>query len=325
MLRLFGLLAALAFISFGASDAFAAPDFSKMLEWPHKFQDAATPSMEHITSFHNMMLWIISAIVVFVTGLLLYVMVRFNAKSNPQPSTTTHNVMLEVLWTVVPVVILIVIAVPSFKLLFFEARNPEPDMTIKVTGHQWNWEYDYPDYGGINFTANMIPNKDIDSSKGQVRLLSTDTPVVIPVDTNIVFNVTATDVIHSFAVPAFGIKVDAVPGRLNTTWARVTKTGTYYGQCSELCGKGHGFMPIEIKVVSKDEFNAWVKEQGGTVPQAPVDATEAPAADAQSAAPEASEAAAKDDAKAEPVKVEPVKTDEAPATKDELPAPATKK
>ncbi len=325
MLRLFGLLAALAFISFGASDAFAAPDFSKMLEWPHKFQDAATPSMEHITSFHNMMLWIISAIVVFVTGLLLYVMVRFNAKSNPQPSTTTHNVMLEVLWTVVPVVILIVIAVPSFKLLFFEARNPEPDMTIKVTGHQWNWEYDYPDYGGINFTANMIPNKDIDSSKGQVRLLSTDTPVVIPVDTNIVFNVTATDVIHSFAVPAFGIKVDAVPGRLNTTWARVTKTGTYYGQCSELCGKGHGFMPIEIKVVSKDEFNAWVKEQGGTVPQAPVDATEAPAADAQSAAPEASEAAAKDDAKAEPVKVEPAKTDEAPATKDELPAPATKK
>lgn len=325
MLRLFGLLAALAFISFGASDAFAAPDFSKMLEWPHKFQDAATPSMEHITSFHNMMLWIISAIVVFVTGLLLYVMVRFNAKSNPQPSTTTHNVMLEVLWTVVPVVILIVIAVPSFKLLFFEARNPEPDMTIKVTGHQWNWEYDYPDYGGINFTANMIPNKDIDSSKGQVRLLSTDTPVVIPVDTNIVFNVTATDVIHSFAVPAFGIKVDAVPGRLNTTWARVTKTGTYYGQCSELCGKGHGFMPIEIKVVSKDEFNAWVKEQGGTVPQAPVDATEAPAADAQSATPEASEAAAKDDAKAEPVKVEPVKTDEAPATKDELPAPATKK
>lgn len=325
MLRLFGLLAALAFISFGASDAFAAPDFSKMLEWPHKFQDAATPSMEHITSFHNMMLWIISAIVVFVTGLLLYVMVRFNAKSNPQPSTTTHNVMLEVLWTVVPVVILIVIAVPSFKLLFFEARNPEPDMTIKVTGHQWNWEYDYPDYGGINFTANMIPNKDIDSSKGQVRLLSTDTPVVIPVDTNIVFNVTATDVIHSFAVPAFGIKVDAVPGRLNTTWARVTKTGTYYGQCSELCGKGHGFMPIEIKVVSKDEFNAWVKEQGGTVPQAPVDATEAPAADAQSATPEASEAAAKDDAKAEPVKVEPAKTDEAPATKDELPAPATKK
>ena len=325
MLRLFGLLAALAFISFGASDAFAAPDFSKMLEWPHKFQDAATPSMEHITSFHNMMLWIISAIVVFVTGLLLYVMVRFNAKSNPQPSTTTHNVMLEVLWTVVPVVILIVIAVPSFKLLFFEARNPEPDMTIKVTGHQWYWEYDYPDYGGINFTANMIPNKDIDSSKGQVRLLSTDTPVVIPVDTNIVFNVTATDVIHSFAVPAFGIKVDAVPGRLNTTWARVTKTGTYYGQCSELCGKGHGFMPIEIKVVSKDEFNAWVKEQGGTVPQAPVDATEAPAADAQSAAPEASEAAAKDDAKAEPVKVEPAKTDEAPATKDELPAPATKK
>lgn len=306
MLRLFGLLAALAFISFGASDAFAAPDFSKMLEWPHKFQDAATPAMEHITSFHNMMLWIISAIVVFVTGLLLYVMIRFNAKANPEPSTTTHNVVLEVLWTVVPVVILIVIAVPSFKLLFFEARNPEPDMTIKVIGHQWNWEYEYPDYGGVNFTANIIPNKDIDGSKGQIRLLSTDTPVVVPVDTNIVFNVTATDVIHSFAVPAFGIKVDAVPGRLNTTWARATKTGTFYGQCSELCGKGHGFMPIEIKVVPKEEFLAWVKEQGGTVPVAPVEATEAPAT-------------VQDDAQETAAPVE-----EAPATKDELTAPEKK-
>lgn len=321
MLRIFGLLAALAFVSLGASDAFAAPDFSKMLEWPHKFQDAATPSMEHITSFHNMMLWIISAIVIFVTGLLLYVMVRFNAKANPVPSTTTHNVMLEVLWTVVPVVILIVIAVPSFKLLFFEARNPEPDMTIKVIGHQWNWEYEYPDYGDLSFTANIIKDKDIDASKGQIRLLSTDSPVVIPVDTNIVFNVTASDVIHSFAVPAFGIKIDAVPGRLNSTWARVTKVGTYYGQCSELCGKGHGFMPIEIKVVPKEEFLAWVKEQGGTLPAAPAEATEAPAAPADAdKAPSAEASDAPQDKGSEPKADAPSDKADKGETKAEAPA-----
>ncbi len=227
------------------------------------FPEPATPAMEHITEFHNMLLYIISGIVAFVTALLLYVMIRFRAKANPTPSTTTHNVLLEVIWTVVPVVILILIAVPSFKLLFFEARNPDPELTIKVNGHQWNWEYTYPDNGDINFTANMIPHKDIDVAKGQKRLLSTDAPLVLPIDTNIVFEVTAADVIHAFAVPAFGIKIDAVPGRLNTTWARITKAGTYYGQCSEICGTGHGKMPIEIHAVSKEEFAAWIKSQGG--------------------------------------------------------------
>lgn len=244
----------------------ALPDFAHIMDWPIKLQDAATPSMAHITDFHNLLLYIIVGIVAFVTILLIYVMIRFNARANPTPSTTTHNVVLEVLWTVVPVIILIIIAIPSFKLLFFEARNPEPELTVKVTGHQWNWEYAYPDYGNVSFTANILSDKEIDPAKGQKRLLSTDTPVVLPIDTNIVFDVTATDVIHSFAVPAFGIKVDAVPGRTNSTWARITKAGTYYGQCSEICGRGHGFMPIEIKAVPRPEFESWIKEQGGTIP-----------------------------------------------------------
>lgn len=243
--------------------SFISPAMAEIQPWQINFPPAATPAMEHITSFHNMLLYIITAIVLFVMGLLIYVIIRFNAKANPVPSTTTHNVALEVLWTIVPVIILIVIAVPSFKLLFFEARNPEPELTVKVIGNQWNWTYEYPENGDISFTSVMIEDSKIDPSKGQKRLLSTDAQMVIPVDTNVLFQVTASDVIHSFAVPQFGIKVDAIPGRLNSTWARVTKTGTYYGQCSELCGKAHAFMPIEIKVVTKDEFAAWVKSQGG--------------------------------------------------------------
>ncbi len=245
------------------------PAFAEIVPWQLHFQDAVTPAMEHITSFHHMLLYIISGIVALVTVLLIYVMVKFNAKKNPVPSTTTHNVLLEVLWTVVPVVILIVIAVPSFKLLFFEARNPEPELTVKVTGYQWYWGYEYPENGDIAITSNMVSDKEIDASKGQIRLLSADNPMVIPVDTNVLFQVTASDVIHSFAMPQFGIKVDAVPGRLNSTWARVTKVGTYYGQCSELCGKNHGFMPIEIKVVSKEDFAEWIKKQGGHLKEAP--------------------------------------------------------
>lgn len=263
------------------------PAFAEIVPWQLHFQDAVTPAMEHITSFHNMLLYIISAIVAFVTVLLVYVLIKFNAKANPVPSTTTHNVLLEVIWTVVPVVILIVIAVPSFKLLFFEARNPEPELTVKVTGYQWYWGYEYPENGDIAITSNMLAEKEVDTSKGQTYLLSADNPMVIPVDTNVMFQVTASDVIHSFAMPQFGIKVDAVPGRLNSAWARVTKVGTYYGQCSELCGKNHGFMPIEIKVVSKEDFAAWIKKQGGHLKETPA-ATEAKAEvkeEIQSAAP----------------------------------------
>jgi cytochrome c oxidase subunit 2 len=245
------------------------PAFAEIVPWQMHFQDAVTPAMEHITSFHHMLLYIISAIVAFVTLLLIYVLIRFNAKANPVPSTTTHNVLLEVIWTVVPVVILIVIAVPSFKLLFFEARNPEPEVTVKVTGYQWYWGYEYPENGDISITSNLIPKAEIDAAKGQTYLLSADNQMVIPVDTNVLFQVTASDVIHSFAMPQFGIKADAVPGRLNSAWARVNKIGTYHGQCSELCGKNHGFMPIEIKVVSKEDFAAWIKKQGGHLKEAP--------------------------------------------------------
>lgn len=243
--------------------SFVSPAFAEIEPWQINFQKPVTPAMEHIISFHTMLLYIITAITLFVMGLLIYVIIRFNSKANPVPSTTTHNIALEVLWTIIPVIILIIIAVPSFKLLFFEARNPEPELTVKVTGYQWYWGYEYPDNGDIQITSYMLKDSEIDTSKGQKRLLSVDNVMVIPVDTNIVFQVTAADVLHAFAVPQFGIKIDAVPGRLNSTWARVTKTGTYFGQCSELCGKGHAFMPIEIRVVTKEEFAEWVKSKGG--------------------------------------------------------------
>lgn len=243
-------------------------------------QDPATPVMTKITEFHDtLLLPIISGIVVFVLALLVIIIVRFNARANPEPSTTTHNVPLEILWTIVPVIILILIAIPSFRLLFLEAIVPETELTVKVTGNQWNWTYEYPDNGGVSFTAYMIPSKEIDPAKGQLRLLSTDNPVYLPVDTNILFQVTASDVLHAFAVPAFGIKIDAVPGRLNQTWARITKPGTYYGQCSELCGKDHGFMPIEIRAVSKQEFNQWIVAKGGKVKEeGKIPAAQSPAA-----------------------------------------------
>jgi cytochrome c oxidase subunit 2 len=252
----FSLLALILFVL--PSLGFAAPEAGEI-----GFQEAATPVAERIFAFHDFLLYIITAIVIFVTGLLLFVMLRFNSKMNPTPSMTTHNVLLEIIWTVIPVVILIVIAVPSFKLLYYADRTDKPDMVLKVTGYQWYWGYEYPDNGGINFLSNMVPENEIDAGKGQISLLSTDNPVVLPVDTNIQILVTGSDVIHSWAVPSFGIKTDAVPGRTNETWARITKPGHYFGQCDQLCGKNHGFMPIEILAVSKEDFAAWVVKQNG--------------------------------------------------------------
>lgn len=228
-------------------------------DWQLYFQPAASPVMERIYEFHELLLYIIFAISIFVLLLLLYVAVRFNEKANPTPAKFTHNVLIEVLWTVIPVVILIVIAVPSFKMLYYMDRTENPEMTLKVTGYQWYWGYEYPDHNNIAFTSYMIPDDQIDPSKDQVRLLSTDKPVVLPIDTNIQFIITAADVIHAFALPAFGLKTDAIPGRLNETWTRIDRPGTYYGQCSELCGKDHAFMPIEILAVPKDEFAAWAE------------------------------------------------------------------
>lgn len=222
------------------------------------FQPAATPVMERIVDFHDFLLWVITGIVVFVLLLLIYVLARFNAKANPKPAKFAHNTMIEVVWTVIPIVILIVIAVPSIKLLYYGDRIENPEMTLKVTGYQWYWGYTYPDYDNLEFMSYMIPDDEIDVKKGQKRLLSVEDPVVVPIDTNIQLLVTASDVLHAFAVPAFGVKLDAVPGRLNETWFRVTKPGTYYGQCSELCGKDHAYMPIEVRAVTKRNFEAWI-------------------------------------------------------------------
>jgi len=225
--------------------------------------------MEH---FHNgYLLPIITGIVIFVFVLLLWVMLRYNSKVNPKPSKTTHNTLIEIVWTVVPIIILIVIAIPSLKLLYYTERSPDGyDMTLKVIGHQWYWEYVYPDHNGITFSAYMKKNEEL--LPGEPRLLETDHRIVLPVDTNIKLQITAADVLHSWAVPAFGVKRDAVPGRLNETWVRITRPGVYYGQCSELCGADHSFMPIAVEAVSKEAFAAWVAKtqtEQGLVPAVP--------------------------------------------------------
>ena len=245
-----------------------AMGWAEPAHWDMGFQEAATPVAERLHNFHDFLMVIITVIVVFVTGLLLFVMIRFNSKAHPVPSTRTHNVILEIVWTVVPVVILITIAVPFFKLVYYMDRTENPDKTLKVTGFQWYWGYEYPDNGNISFTSNIIGDADIDASKGQIRKLSTDNPVVLPVDTDIQLLVTAADVIHAFAVPSFGVKIDAVPGRLNETWVRIEKPGVYYGQCSELCGTNHAFMPVEVIAVSKEDFQAWVAKQTGNAEDA---------------------------------------------------------
>ena len=227
--------------------------------WQIGFRPPASPTAEEIFWFSDFILLpVITAIVVFVTGLLVYVMWRFSEKRNPTPSKTTHNTAIEVLWTAVPVMILFVIAIPSFKLLYFADSIEEAEMTLKATGRQWYWNYQYPDHGGVEFDAYMVPDADL--QEGQKRLLSTDNLVVLPVETNIRLLITASDVLHAFALPAMGIKLDAVPGQVNETWVRINEEGTYYGQCSELCGTGHSYMPITIKAVSKAEFERWITQ-----------------------------------------------------------------
>lgn len=224
--------------------------------WQLNFQPAASPVKEQIDRFHDILLVIITAITFFVLALLTYTCVRFRQKANPVPSKTTHNTLIEIIWTAIPVLILVVIAIPSIRLLYFMDHVEKPDMTLKVIGYQWYWGYVYPDHGDIAFDSYMI--KDADLKPGQIRLLDVDNEVVLPVETNIRVLVTAADVIHSWAVPSLGVKKDAVPGRLNETWLRINKPGVYYGQCSELCGTLHGFMPIKIRGVTKEEFAAWV-------------------------------------------------------------------
>ncbi|MGH6671620.1 MAG: cytochrome c oxidase subunit II, partial [Xanthobacteraceae bacterium] len=252
-----------------ASAAFA--ELGQPSPWQFGMQEPATPVMQDILSFHHFLLWIIGVITVFVMVLLLIIIFRFNARVHPVPSRTTHNTLLEVVWTIVPALILATIAVPSFRLLFVELDVPKPAVTVKVTGKQWFWTYAYPDNGNFQFDSLMIADKDL--KPGQPRLLAVDNEMVVPVNEVVHVLVTGADVIHSFNVPAFGIRIDAIPGRMNETWFKATREGTYYGECSELCGKDHSFMPIAVHVVSQADYNAWLakakQEYAADEPTAP--------------------------------------------------------
>ena len=233
------------------------PNWASRRPGKYQLQEAATPVMDDITWFHNFLLWLITVITLFVLALLVIVVVKFNAKANPVPSRTTHNTLIEVAWTLIPVLILVGIAVPSFRLLFLQLDMPKADLTIKATGKQWYWTYAYPDNGKFEFDSLHAADKE---PSDQPRLLAVDNEMVVPVNKVVRVQTTGADVIHSFAVPAFGIKIDAIPGRLNETWFKATKTACIYGQCSELCGKDHAFMPIAVRVVSDQEFAAWVED-----------------------------------------------------------------
>jgi len=225
--------------------------------WGLGLQEAASPIMEQMVSFHNLLLVIITAISVFVAALLGWAIIRYNRRANPEPARFHHNTTLEVLWTVVPILILVIIAIPSFRLLYAQHSYPKPDVTIKATGYQWYWEYDYPEEG-FSFGSFMV--EDADLKPDQPRLLAVDADVVVPVGQTVQVLVTAADVMHNWTVPAFGSKIDAIPGRVNRTWFKATKTGTFYGQCSELCGTRHAFMPIAVRVVEPEQYQTWLEQ-----------------------------------------------------------------
>ncbi len=237
--------------------------------WQTGFQQAVTPIMRQITWMHNgLILPIITVISIFVAILLGVCIFRFNRKANPTPSRTTHNTLLEVLWTVIPILILVTIAIPSFRLLYFQRDIPPADFTIKAIGNQWYWSYEYPDHDNFSFDSLMLEDDEL--QPGQPRLLAVDNEVVVPVNKVVRLLVTGSDVIHSWAMPAFGVKIDTVPGRINEAWFKAERTGVYYGQCSELCGSRHAFMPIAVRVVTEAEFSAWIekaKEEFAALPQ----------------------------------------------------------
>ena len=254
-------LAATTGAMFGSAGMALAQQAGQPVPWQLGFQLSVTPVMDNIVSFHTFLLWMIAAISAFVLALLVIIAVRFNARANPTPSRTTHNTLLEVAWTLIPVVILVGIAIPSFRLLFFQLNMPamsaeQGDVTIKATGKQWYWTYSYPDHGNFEFDSLMV--RDPKLLDGRPRLLAVDNELVLPVNKNIRVLTTGAEVIHAFAVPSFGIKIDSIPGRINETWFRVTREGIYYGQCSELCGKDHAYMPIAVRVVSEEAFKTWV-------------------------------------------------------------------
>ncbi len=239
-------------------------------------QEAANEQARKIADFNLDLMWIITVITIFVFILMFYVMIRFRAKANPEPSKVSHNTLIEVIWTAVPIIILVVIGITSLPLLYYQDVVPETKFAIRVTGNQWNWTYNYPDHGGIEYTASVVPDSAFTNAneradyenelseflgwdaKLNARLLDTDLRVVVPVNTKIKIMLTASDVIHAWALPSLGVKLDAVPGRLNETWFEVPEVGTYYGQCSELCGKDHAYMPIAVEADSQEDFDKWV-------------------------------------------------------------------
>jgi cytochrome c oxidase subunit II len=255
----FTILLALVATLVGAATAWAT-EGSFAVPQQIGFMKAATDHMQEIDNFHNLLLVIITLITVFVMGLLMWVMVRYNARVNPKPANWSHNTLIEIIWTIVPIVILGLIVVPSFRLLYAgEVIPANVDLTVKAIGHQWYWSYEYPDHGGFTFDALML--SDADAAKaGEPRLLGVDNRVVVPVNKTVRVIVTSADVIHSWTIPAFGSKIDAVPGKLNETWFRANREGVFYGQCSELCGSRHAFMPIAVEVVSQEKFDQWVTE-----------------------------------------------------------------
>ena len=247
--QLLGLaVAGMALVAGGTASA----ELGQPAPWEWTLQESASPVMDYIIWFHNWLVGTITVITLFVLVLLIMVVVKFNAKANPIPSKTTHNTLIEVAWTLIPVLILVAIAVPSFRLLFLQLDTPKADLTIKATGKQWYWSYSYPDHGKFEFDSLMSQEK-------KPRLLGVDNEMVVPVNKVIRVQTTGADVIHAFAVPSSGIKIDSIPGRLNETWFKATKVGIYYGQCSELCGKDHAFMPIAVRVVTDQEFASWVE------------------------------------------------------------------
>jgi cytochrome c oxidase subunit 2 len=280
-------------------------------------QPAASPLKVEAHHFHDLILMpIITLITLLVLGLIIWIVIRYNKKSNPVPAKWSHNTLIEVIWTVVPVLILVGISLFSFRLLFAYHDMPTPDLTVKATGNQWNWAYEYPDQGIAEYVSNMLPEEEV-ARRGMphdLYRLAADEPIVVPVGKTVRVLVTAADVIHAFALPAFGLKIDAVPGRVNETWFRADRTGVFYGQCSELCGVDHAFMPIEIHVVSQAEFEAWVVSKGGSM--TPKTADQAPGGTAaQVAAPTVADGAAAVSAPAAPAAATP-----APAAAPAAPA-----
>jgi cytochrome c oxidase subunit II len=251
------VLAVMIVATLGGADT-ALAGLGQPSPWQLGLQKSASPVMDNIIWFHDFLLYIITGIAAFVLVLLIIVMVRFNARANPTPSRTTHNTLIEIAWTLIPIMILMFIAVPSFKLLFYQLNVPAADLTVKATGKQWFWTYSYTDNGEFEFDSLML--KDGERKEDQPRLLTVDNDMVVPVNKTVRVITTGADVIHAFAVPSFGIKIDAIPGRINETWFTAEREGVYYGQCSELCGKDHAFMPIAVRVVSEQAFSAWVEE-----------------------------------------------------------------